>query len=208
MDHLLYLAEFAAVLAFAVSGVALARTKRLDPMGATALAFVTAFGGGTVRDLCLDRHPLYWLEHQEMAIAVVALAAVLSYLPLRGLGTGRVLLWADGLGLALFSVLGTALTLDAGQPPFLAVLLGLCSATAGGVLRDLLAREIPLIFQRIPLYATCSLIGCVAYLPLHTAAGAQPALILIPMAVAAGLRLLALRYDWRLPRTPGEVDPG
>jgi len=205
VDPLLYLAEFTAVLAFGVSGVALARTKRLDPLGATALAFATAFGGGTVRDLCLDRHPLYWMEHQEMAIAVVALAVVLSYLPLRGLGTGRVLLWADGLGLALFSVLGTAVTLDAGQPAFIAVLLGLCSATAGGVIRDLLAREIPLIFQRIPLYATCSLIGCIGYLPLHRAAAELPALILIPIAATGALRLLALRFDWRLPRTPGEA---
>jgi len=199
MPTLLYLAEFVAVLAFAVSGIAQARAKRLDPMGTIALAFVTAFGGGTIRDLCLNRHPLYWIVHQEMAVAVVILAVVMSYARVSGLAVSRTLLIADGLGLALFSVLGTAIGLDAGLSGVLACMIGLCSATAGGVLRDQLVREIPMIFQRIPLYATCSLIGCVSYLPLHDLASNRPAVLLVPVAIAGALRLLAVRFDWRLP---------
>ena len=89
-------------------------------------AFVTAFGGGTVRDLCLDRHPLYWIANEDMCMAVVGLAVVLSYLPVAALATSRTLVVADGLGLALFSVLGTALSLDHGLSPFLACLRTAC----------------------------------------------------------------------------------
>jgi uncharacterized membrane protein YeiH len=193
--------EILGIVAFAVSGLVEARRKRMDMVGRFTVAFITAFGGGTLRDLLLDRRPLAWVEHDAYPLLVFVLALVLTPF-LRHLQTEfseRVIVFADALGLGLFSANGTALALTMGMPPFVCVMMGVITGIFGGVLRDVICNEIPLVFRRGHLYATCAFVGCWVYMGL---AGLHlpPAVCLgTGIGVTVVLRLAAVRFDWRLP---------
>ncbi|MCX7229576.1 MAG: trimeric intracellular cation channel family protein [Burkholderiales bacterium] len=201
MELALRWAEIAALVAFAVSGYLEAERRGMDPIGHFALAFVAAFGGGTLRDVLIDRRPLFWIEHHEWVVAVFALSLLLPWLARDRVRpwVERVVPWPDALGLGLFAATGTTLSIDAGLPPFVAVMMGVITATFGGVIVDVLCNEVPRIFRRTELNATCAfacgwtVVGLVAIdapRPLSIAAGA---------ALGFGLRMLAMRRGWRLP---------
>jgi uncharacterized membrane protein YeiH len=150
MELALRWAEVAALVAFAVSGYLEAERRRMDPIGHFALAFVAAFGGGTLRDVLIDRRPLFWIEHHEWVVAVFALSLLLPWFARDRVRpwVERVLPWPDALGLGLFAATGTTLSLDAGLPVFVAVMMGVITATFGGVIVDVLCNEVPRIFRR------------------------------------------------------------
>jgi uncharacterized membrane protein YeiH len=204
IDVLITVVEVCATLAFAVSGVIEAARKRMDIVGVFAVAFIAAFGGGTLRDLLLDKRPFFWVQHQEYVwlIFIVSLAAI----PLLRLRRHQLTEWAmhvsDALGLGLFSVAGTSQALEVQMPLFSASLMGVITAVFGGVLRDIICNEIPTVFRDRRPYALCSFIGCWSYLVLHLLA--VPALVSFGagIAVAAGLRMMALARGWRVPSWP------
>ncbi|HSD61284.1 MAG TPA: trimeric intracellular cation channel family protein, partial [Burkholderiales bacterium] len=149
LDLTLRIIEAGAIIAFALSGFLEAARKRMDVVGVVVVAFITAFGGGTLRDILLDRRPLVWVEHQEYVVLILALA-VAGMLLLRGrhLGvTERAIQIPDALGLGLFSVSGTSLALEAQMPMFVASLMGVITAVFGGVMRDIICNEIPTVFR-------------------------------------------------------------
>lgn len=194
--------ELLGLLAFAVSGYLEAERRAMDPVGHFALAFVTAFGGGTLRDLLIDRRPLFWVVHQEWVLIVLLICLILPWLtrtrPLRE--QSRWVQWPDALGLGLFSVSGAAFAMKAGMPLFVASMMGVITATFGGVIRDIVCNEVPRVFQRTELYATCAFAGAWVFLGLTLVGLAQPFAMALGTFTAFALRILAIERGWRLPK--------
>lgn len=194
-------AEAAATLAFALSGVIEGARKRLDAVGICVVAGLAAFGGGTVRDVLLDRRPLFWVEHAGWLWALLALCvAAMLFMRARHLEpTERAMHWPDAVGLGLFSASGTQIALDSGMPAIVAVLFGLMTAVFGGVLRDIVCNEIPRAFNDHRPYAICAFIGGWIVVGAQTLALAPWVALVCGALVASGLRLAAVAFDWRLP---------
>lgn len=201
MGTLLRVIETAGILAFAFSGFVEARRKDMDFVGVFIVAFITAFGGGTLRDLLLDRRPLFWVEHQEYSLLVFGLALVVSPFlrQLRFAFSERLIEVADAFGLGLFSALGASLAHDTGMPIFVAAMMGVITGIFGGVLRDVLCNEIPMVFRRGQLYATCSFAGCWTYLLLDRFDAPEAVSLFSSIVVTVALRLAAVRFNLRLP---------
>ncbi len=201
MNSMLHTIEVAGILAFASSGFIEARRKRMDVVGVFTVAFITAFGGGTLRDLLLDRRPLFWVENQEypIIIFVMSLVAIPFMRKLRNTVTENAIVVADALGLGLFSVTGASLALEVGMPMFICVMMGVITGIFGGVLRDIICNEIPLVFRRSHLYATCAFAGCWMYLILNWLEVAEVVALGFGVAICFALRMLAVCFDWKLP---------
>ena len=191
--------ELMAVIAGATYGVLLARRHEMDFVGIVSIAFIVAFGGGTLRDLFLDRHPLFWIRHDHYAIIIFMLALVTSLFPKLPIATERWLSIPDAAGLGLFSVVGATAALDAGTSLFIASVLGVVTGTFGGVIGDVTCNRIPSLFRTAPLFATCSFVGC--WLLFLLTAASVPESIAVPVAIGFIIifRLAALRWDWSLP---------
>ena len=193
--------EIAATAAFALSGVIEAARKRLDAVGIAVVAFLAAFGGGTLRDVLLDRRPFFWVANQWYVWALLALcAAAMLLLRARHFRvTERAMQWPDALGLGLFAASGTQIALDAQMPGLIAVLMGVMTAVFGGVLRDIVCNEIPSAFRDHRPYAVCAFVGGWVVVAIDRIAQ-MPTLALVASAfIAALLRVLAIRFEWRLP---------
>jgi uncharacterized membrane protein YeiH len=163
---LIKILEILAILVGAFSGFFEARKKKMDVVGVFTVAFITAFGGGTLRDILLDKRPLFWVTHQEYAILIFVLALVAAPVlrMLHKIASERVIVVADALGLGLFSIVGVSEALDAGMPIFIASMMGVITGIFGGVLRDIVCNEIPMVLRDGRPYAICSFIGCWMYL--------------------------------------------
>lgn len=195
----LYLLDLIGVAVFAVSGALVAARKQFDLLGVAVIATVTAIGGGTIRDVLLDRHPVFWIRDPTY-LPVILAAAALTLLWVRVRRPPRIsLLVADALGLALFTISGAQIAEDRNLPGIIVVLMGTITGTAGGLLRDVLSAEVPLLLRQTDLYATAAIVGATAYLVLQ-AAGLEPMpAALAGMATIAGLRLAAILWRLRLP---------
>lgn len=153
--------EAVATIAFALSGLLEAARKRLDAVGVCVVAGLAAFGGGTLRDVLLDRRPFFWVEHALWLWVLLALC-IGAMLFMRGRHfavTERAMQWPDAIGLGLFTAGGTQIALDMQQPAVVAVLMGVITAVFGGVLRDIVCNEIPAAFRDHRPYAICSFVG-------------------------------------------------
>lgn len=196
---LLRLLDLAGVAVFAVSGALAAGRKRLDLFGVCVIAVVTAIGGGTLRDLLLGRLPVFWVSdpiHLPVILAATAATVVYTrfYQP-----PVKFLLVADALGLALFAVSGAQIAESATSQAIVVVLMGAVTCTAGGVLRDVLCNEIPLVLQGGNLYATAALGGAAVYTA-ASSLGATPLTgTLLGMATVLALRLASIFFGLRLP---------
>ena len=200
-ETLRLLVEVAATVAFALPGVMAAARKQLDAVGVCTVAFLSAFGGGTVRDLLLDQRPFFWVRHVELLWGVLALA-LLAMLVLRQRHfqlTEKAIFWSDALGLGLFTASGMHQALLSQMPGLVAVLMGLVTGVLGGVLRDIVCNEIPTVLRDHRPYAICAFAGGWVYLGIwHTQAPGWVALLAC-LVVTAGLRALAIWRDWALP---------
>lgn len=186
------------VAVFAISGALVAGRKQMDLFGVIVLAIVTGIGGGTLRDLVLGTTPVFWVN-QPIYILVAAGAA------LGTVGTRRViplhsnvLLVADAIGLSFFCVLGAAKAVQAGAGPTIPMLMGVMTGVVGGVIRDLLAGEVPLILRH-DLYATVAVVGAGLFELLIALGAPMPVAVWVGMLVALGLRLGAIKWHWGLP---------
>jgi uncharacterized membrane protein YeiH len=196
---LLYALDLVGVAVFAVSGALAAGRKRLDLLGVVVLGLVTAIGGGTIRDLLLDRHPIFWLVDPAYVVTIVAASLLtVAYVRWRR-PPSAALLVAAALGLALFSVAGAQIAERAGLPPAAGVVLGTITGAAGGAVRDVLSAEVPLILRRGNLYASAAIAGTFTYFLLERLGAARPAATLVGMAVVAGVRLAAIWWRLQLP---------
>ena len=195
----LQLMDFLGVAVFAVSGVLAAGRKHLDWFGVLVIATVTAIGGGTLRDLLLNRHPVFWMADTGYLWAIVAatLSALLLVrfreIPLRAL------LMADALGLALFAISGARIAESAGYGGIIAVILGTMTGVAGGVFRDMLLAEIPLLLRDGEIYATAAIGGIVVYLVLQAAGMNRLTAGHFGMATIVAIRFAAILFNLRMP---------
>jgi uncharacterized membrane protein YeiH len=195
---LVYILEIAGTAAFAVSGALAASRKNMDIFGFCVLALMPAVGGGTVRDIIIDRVPVFWIsDNRYIAVAIIA-ALVVYFTSYKPGSRRRILIWMDALGLALFAALGTEICLQHDTGPLVAIMLGVTTAVTGGMIRDIICNEIPLILSR-EIYATAAFVASVCYV-LANEAGLGEQLVLV-VAVSAGFatRALAIIYNWSLP---------
>jgi len=199
------LIEGAAILAFAASGLLEAARKKLDIVGVCMVVGLAAFGGGTLRDLLLDRRPFFWVEHSSWLWILIGLS-LLAMLFVRNHHfepTERAIQWPDAIGLGLFTAGGTQIALAANMPPIVAVLMGMITAVFGGVLRDIVCNEIPSAFRDHRPYAVCAFIGGWSVVLADQLGLADWVGLLLGAGIAFTLRGMALLLDWRLPTWRG-----
>lgn len=189
---------YIAVIASAVSGALEARKNEMDIVGATTIAFATAFGGGTLRDLFLGRTPVFWVLDPGLTVAAF-LTGALSYYRLDHF-SNRLFTIVDAIGLGLFSILGATYTLQLELSPIVAVLMGVVTGVFGGVLRDLLCNRIPIIFRHnTELYATCSFVGTCVFVFLIWLDMNHLLTSTISAGIIFTMRLAAVRFRVTLP---------
>ncbi len=198
---LLSLTEGSATVAFALSGLLCGARKQLDAVGVVVVAGLAAFGGGTLRDILLDRRPFFWVQHAVWLWLLLGLcAAAMFFMRARHLApTERAMQWPDALGLGLFSASGTQLALQMGQPAIVAVLMGVVTATFGGVLRDVVCNEIPTAFRDHRPYAVCAFAAGWVLVGGRALALPDSACLLMAAATGSGLRVLAIATNFKLP---------
>ncbi|MDI5932864.1 trimeric intracellular cation channel family protein [Halomonas kalidii] len=215
MTGLVYWLDMAGLIVFALSGVILACRARMDPFGMLVLAAVTGIGGGTLRDLVLGIRPVFWVSEPTYLWVILGTVglSILGFHYIHRLS--RVFLpVADAFGLALFTVIGTHKALLLETPGVVAVLMGLLTGVAGGMVRDVLARRVPMVLRQ-EVYATASIAGGVTYVMLEALGSPVAVTIALALGVTLFLRLAAIY--WRLtlpvfawvviPPSPGRVPP-
>ncbi|MCZ2127132.1 MAG: trimeric intracellular cation channel family protein [Anaerolineales bacterium] len=199
MDELLIFLTYVAVAASSISGALEARKRQMDLVGAITIAYVTAFGGGTVRDLLLGRTPVFWMADPALTVAAFVLALVAFYRFDRV--SRKLLIVADAVGLGLFSILGATYAFQFNLSPIIAVHMGVVTGIFGGVLRDVLSNQIPQVFgQSAELYATCSFVGTTLFIVLYFYhLSSMSVAAVVGASVIFAMRLLAARFKVTLP---------
>jgi uncharacterized membrane protein YeiH len=198
----------AGVAVFAASGALAAGRRSLDPIGVLVLAIVTATGGGTLRDVLIDRHPVFWIADPSTIWVCIAAAAATWAWVHRFAPPDGTLRYADALGLAFFSIAGARIAEAAGLSAFICIIMGAITGCAGGLIRDVLVAEVPLIFRQTELYVTACLAGVGAYLGLEALGVPRDVASLTGIATIAGIRIVSIRWRITLPvlNIPSEPD--
>ena len=198
------------VVVFAVSGALVASRKQMDIVGFAVLGTVTGIGGGTLRDVLLGDLPVFWVREPAYLVTCLLASGAVFFTAHVPRSRYRLLLWSDALGLALFAVTGAERAFVAGSGPVVAVTMGVITGTFGGIIRDVLGGESPVVLRR-EVYMTAALVGAALFATLY-AMGA-PREIAIGSGVVAGfaVRGAALHWGWSLPsykERPHSRDPG
>ncbi|WP_192821073.1 trimeric intracellular cation channel family protein [Rufibacter sp. LB8] len=182
---------------FAISGTLTAAAKKLDPFGASVIAFVTALGGGTLRDVLLNVRPV-WVQEEKLLITVFVSVVVTLLFRRKVEKYRKTMFLFDSMGIALFTILGLEKALRFGVSPLIALVMGVVTAVFGGVVRDILCNDIPLIFRR-EIYATACLAGGVVYLLMRLAPVPQEVPMAAGVLVIIVIRVLAVKLNWAFP---------
>lgn len=195
---LLYLLDLFGVAVFAASGTLAGIAAQLDLLGVLVLASITAVGGGTIRDVLLSRHPIFWInDSRPIYTIIVASAVTLVWVHFFPIPTNALLI-ADALGLALFAISGAQVAEKAGCRALVIVLMGTLTGAGGGVLRDLLSAKIPLILRQ-DIYASAAIAGIVVYLLLRAAKVSTAWAFVGGFVTVAATRLAAIAFELKLP---------
>ncbi len=197
--NLIYVLEIIGTFVFAVSGVSTAASKRFDIVGVSIIAFVTAIGGGTLRDVMIGVQPVSWMLDQYYIYTILAAVGLSFFFLPYLLKLRKTLFLFDTIGLGLFAILGLEKALAAGLTPVVAIMMGTVSAVFGGVLRDILSNSIPLIFGG-RLYATICVVGGVVYLLLIEMGIPKYTTMIATVFFIIILRSLSVKFKWSLPQ--------
>ncbi|WP_234052183.1 MULTISPECIES: trimeric intracellular cation channel family protein [unclassified Xanthobacter] len=188
-----------AIVAEAMTAALAAGRREMDWVGVCLLGSVTALGGGSVRDVLLGRHPLTWIEHPSYllitcaaALGTIGIARYMHHLR-------HLFLFLDAVGLVVFTIIGCNIAMGLGMPVVVVIASGMITGCVGGVLRDVLCADVPLLF-RAELYGTVSIVTGGLYVAGAQLGVSHDLLMIGAMLVGLGLRLLALHYGWRMPR--------
>jgi uncharacterized membrane protein YeiH len=194
--------EVLGVIAFALSGVIEAARKHFDLVGVVMVSFVTAFGGGTLRDILLERKPFFWVEQELWVWALIGLAVALPFFfRARHMElTERAILVPDAIGLGIFTAGGTHIALELGSSPLVSVLMGVITAVVGGVFRDVLVNEVPRAFHDHQPYAVVAFAGGWVVVALDALAVPTSITLLVGSGLIILVRLLAIKFGWELKR--------
>jgi len=195
---ILYFIDILGTMVFAISGALAGRDKKLDFFGIAAVGFITAIGGGTVRDVLIGSTPVGWMNDLTY-LAMIGAGILISLLfgkKVRQLR--RTFFMFDAIGIAVFTVLGLQKALTLGIHPIIAIIMGMVSAVFGGVIRDIICNEIPLIFRK-EIYALTCIAGGVLFVALRFAGMEQSLNVLITVFFIVVFRILAVHFEWKLP---------
>ncbi|MBK0326382.1 trimeric intracellular cation channel family protein [Rhodobacteraceae bacterium F11138] len=195
----LALLDYASVLVFALTGALVASRAQLDLVGFAFVACLTAVGGGTVRDLLLDRDPVFWVAQPDYILICVAAAVVVFFTAHLMESRYRWLLWLDSFALSTAVAAGSGVAIALSQPGVIVVLMGVATGCLGGLMRDVVVGEIPLVLKQGELYATAALLGSSAALCALRLEFAPREALLIAAGVCWTLRAGSLAFGWRLP---------
>ena len=197
-----YILDILGTAAFAISGTSAAINKRLDPFGVFIIAFVTAVGGGTVRDILIGRTPVGWMQDLNYVYTII-LATVFAILIRKKIGyLSKSLFLFDTIGLGIFTIIGTELGIKNELHPMISVALGTITATFGGVIRDILTNEIPIIFRK-EIYASACIIGAVTFIILYKVNTPLNIVYIVTTLIIISIRLIAVKYKLSLPTFKG-----
>ncbi|MBL6445231.1 trimeric intracellular cation channel family protein [Fulvivirga sp. 29W222] len=197
---LLYALDIIGTFVFAISGIRLAAKKKMDLFGAMVIGFVTAVGGGTTRDVLLGSYPVSWVQDVNLPLTI-ALAVPFTFIFRKYIvNLKRTFFMFDTIGIALFTISGMQKALSTGIHPALAIVMGMVSAVMGGVIRDILCNEIPLIFRK-EIYATACLAGGLVFslLDYYTDL-TENVIYLITTVVIIAIRVVSIKYDLSMPK--------
>ena len=202
INNLLPTLEALGVIAFAISGIIEAARKKFDLVGVVMVAAIAAFGGGTLRDILLDRRPFFWVEQEFWVWALIGAGVALPFFfKARHIDLSeKAMLVPDAFGLGIFAAGGTHLALVAGQTPLVSVLMGVITAVAGGILRDVLVNEVPRAFHDFQPYGVIAFAGGWLVVLLSLTTIPDYLTVLIAASVMVLVRLLAVRFGWELKR--------
>lgn len=203
MEALLKTIEILGIFAFAITGIIEARRKQMDIIGTYSVAMVTAFGGGTLRDLLIGHYPLFWMQNYNYPLFILGLSVISILFLRKSAGFSKPIIFLlgilDALGLGLFSAVGTSYALSAGVFWFNAVLIGVVTGVFGGVLRDIICNEVPVFFKQSQLYATCSFVGSMIFVILSNYFPAEQTIAIGGCILAAfALRVISMKYNIQL----------
>lgn len=202
LDTFILTLEALGVIAFALSGIIEAARKQFDTVGVVMVGFIAAFGGGTIRDILLDRRPFFWVEQEFWVWALIGVGFALPFFfKARHIDlTEKAMLVPDAFGLGIFAAGGTHLALVGGASPMIAVIMGVITAVIGGVLRDVLVNEVPRAFHDHQPYAVIAFAGGWVVVLLSYLQTPEYFDIVIAAAAIIILRLLAVKFGWELKR--------
>lgn len=191
--------DIAAVFVFALTGALVASRAQLDPIGFIFVSALTAVGGGTVRDLLLDRNPLFWIERPEV-LGAVFVAAVLTFFTAHLLESRlKTLTWLDAIALSVAVPAGIGVALEEGQSWPIVLIMGIATGSFGGLMRDVVCNEVPLVLKKGELYVSAAFFGGLAALVALTMDASEPVALLACAVATFALRAGSLLFGWSLP---------
>ncbi|MEM9547439.1 MAG: trimeric intracellular cation channel family protein [Bacteroidota bacterium] len=193
----IYLVDLFGTCVFTISGVLTAKEKKFDLVGTLIVGFVTSIGGGTIRDLMIGNQPVGWLLDRNY-FAVIIVGYLIAYVfKNRILNLRKSMFLFDTIGIGLFTILGIQASLQKGFNPEICLIMGVISACFGGVIRDVLTNEIPLIFRK-EIYASACLLGGIIYLILNGVSHFENVNILVSIFTVIVIRYCSVRFNWTL----------
>lgn len=192
--------DYSGTLVFAISGVLAGVDRKFDLFGVFMLGFVTAVGGGTLRDLLIGSTPVGWMQNEIYVYLIISALPICYLLKTPILKMKKSFFLFDTIGIGLFTILGLQKTLFMGLSPLIAIMMGVVSAVFGGVIRDVLSNEAPLIFRK-EIYASACMAGAILFLIANSVLPENIAMILSIASVIV-IRLVAIRKKWSLPYNP------
>ena len=198
---IIYIIDLFGTFVFAISGILLAAEKKFDLVGASIIGMVTAIGGGTLRDVLIGATPVGWMKDHNYLIVIYLALPVCYFFQRFIVKLHKSIFLFDTIGIGLFTILGLQKTLDIGLSPIIALMMGIVSGVFGGVIRDVLTNEIPLIFRK-EIYASACLAGGLVFLGLDTLLPDTNFSIIASIAVVIIIRYLSVRHHWSLPFQP------
>ena len=195
---LLLIIYLVAITAEAMSGALAAGRRNMDVFGVAVIAFVTSLGGGTIRDVVLGNYPIGWTQHPEYVYLVILAGLATTLLARFMHHMKRIFLMLDAMGLVAFSLIGCNVALQLDYPVMVVIMAGMLTGICGGILRDVLCNQVPVVFRR-ELYASVSLFVCVLFIGLRSWGIDSDLNMFVCFALGFGFRMLALRFSWKLP---------
>jgi uncharacterized membrane protein YeiH len=196
MLHILYII---AIIAEAMTAALSAGRRDMDWVGVCIIAWVTALGGGTVRNILFNHYPMSWVEHPEYLLITAGAAILAAFIASVMTKLKKLFLYLDALGLVVFTIIGCQIAQQINLPTTIVLLSGMITGCAGGVLRDVLCNDIPLLFHK-EIYASASIVTGAAYLGFEYMGISAGIAIVLACAIGLALRLLSIRYKWQMPK--------
>lgn len=191
--------DLASVVVFALSGALVASRAQLDIVGFAFVACLTAVGGGTVRDVLLNRHPVFWIESPSYILWATGAAVVIFFTAHLLESRMKWVIWLDSFALAVAVSAGVAAALETGQHPVIVVLMGMATGSLGGLMRDVVCNEVPLVLKQGELYISCAMAGAIGTLIALFAGLELTSALLICAAITWILRAGSIIFGWHLP---------